>query len=80
MYEERIVLAGGRVLEISLSRDRVYVLRLRKGRNSLVEYCNNRASGHVRRARGRQSAYEFKSVEQLRYDFERDAEDAQRQG
>ncbi|TAK43196.1 MAG: hypothetical protein EPO29_05145 [Betaproteobacteria bacterium] len=80
MYEECIVLHGGSVLEIRLGRDLEYVLRLRKARNSLVEYCSNGASGHVRRARGRQSAYEFKSVEQLRYDFERDAEDAQRQG
>ncbi len=80
MYEERIVLEGGRVLEISLSRGREYVLRLRKGRNILIEYCSNRASGHIRRARARRSAYEFKSVEQLRYDFERDAEDAQHPG
>ncbi|TAK49517.1 MAG: hypothetical protein EPO27_05140 [Betaproteobacteria bacterium] len=75
-----MVLAGGKVLEMRLGRDLEYVLRLRKGRHILVEYCSTRASGHVRRARGRQSAYQFKSVEQLRYDFERDAEDAQRQG
>ena len=80
MYDERIVLHGGSVLEIRLGRELEYVLRLRQGRNILVEYCGHGASGHVRRARARQSAYEFKSVEQLRYDFERDAEDAQPQG
>jgi hypothetical protein len=43
------------------------VLSLRKGKAILVEYSN--AGG-----------YEFRSVEKLRYDFERDAEDALRQG
>ena len=79
MYEERAVLDGGRLLEMRLSRDLNYVLRLRQGRKILIEYCNTE-SGHRRRARGRDTVYEFKSVEQLRYDFERDAEDAQPQG
>jgi len=51
------------VLEIELGADLRY--RLRYG--DLVEYENGR-----RRIRGRSSAYEFRSVEQLRYDFERD--------
>ena len=37
----------------------------------LVEYRNG-----MKRVRGRTSAYEFRSVEQLRYDFERDVEAA----
>jgi hypothetical protein len=80
MYEEWIVLDGGRVLEMRLTRDLEYVLRLREGSEILVEYCNENESEHVRCARGRETAYEFRSVEQLRYDFERDAEDAERQG
>jgi len=36
-----------------------------------VEHQNGR-----RRVRGRSTAYEFRSVEQLRYDFERDVEAA----
>ena len=51
------------VLEIELGADLRY--RLRYG--DFVEYENGR-----RRIRGRSSAYEFRSVEQLRYDFERD--------
>ncbi len=55
------------VLEVELHDDFRY--RLRCG--ELVEYAN-----HRRRLRGRAAAYEFKSVEQLRYDFERDVQAA----
>ena len=51
------------VLEVELEADLRY--RLRYG--DLVEYENGR-----RKLRGRSSRYEFRSVEQLRYDFERD--------
>jgi hypothetical protein len=67
MFEERVVLAEGFVLEARIFDDRGFVLSLRKGKTVLVEYSNA-------------SRYEFKSVEKLRYDFERDAEDALRQG
>jgi hypothetical protein len=43
--------------------------RLRYG--ELVEYSN-----HGRRVRGRTLPYEFRSVEQLRYDFEEDVRSA----
>ena len=43
--------------------------RLRFG--ELVEYANGE-----RRVRGRRLPYAFRSVEQLRYDFERDVEEA----
>ena len=67
MFEERFVLAGGVVFELNLQSPASYRLACRKGNRLLVEYSNGRA-------------YEFKSVEKLRYDFERDAEDALRQG
>jgi hypothetical protein len=67
MLEERLLLPEGFVLEASISDGQEYVLSLRKGKTLLVEY----------RSGGR---YAFKSVEKLRYDFERDAEDALRQG
>src|SRR5206468_8474348 len=54
-------------LEVELHDDLRY--RLRYG--ALVEHQNGR-----RRVRGRSTAYEFRSVEQLRYDFERDVEAA----
>ena len=53
----------GAILEIELGPGLRY--RLRYG--DLVEYENGR-----RKIRGRGSRYEFRSVEQLRYDFERD--------
>jgi hypothetical protein len=67
MFEERVVLPEGFVLEARIFDDLDFVLLLRKGKTVLVEY----------RSAGR---YEFKSVEKLRYDFQRDAEDALRQG
>jgi hypothetical protein len=54
-------------LEIELHDDLRYRLRYA----GLVEHQNAR-----RRVRGRSTAYEFRSVEQLRYDFERDVEAA----
>jgi len=65
MFEERLILADGLVLEARISSDRDFVLSLRKGKTVLVEYSSK-------------SRYAFKSVEKLRYDFERDAEDALR--
>jgi len=62
VLHERVVLAEA-MLEIELHADLRY--RLRYG--DLVEYANGR-----RKLRGRSSRYEFRSVEQLRYDFERD--------
>ncbi len=56
------------LLEIELHDDLTYVLRY----GDLVEYRN-----HRRRVRGRARPYQFRSVEQLRYDFERDVKDAQ---
>ncbi len=69
---EKVLLRDGALLEIELAADLGYRLRyggLRDG--ALVEYAN-----HRRRVRGRELAYEFRSVEQLRYDFERDVEAA----
>ena len=66
MYEERMVLADGVLLELLFRSRSDYRLACLKGGRLLVEYSNA-------------GTYEFKSVEQLRYDFERDAEDALRQ-
>ena len=64
VLHERVLMREA-VLEIELHDDLRY--RLRYG--DLVEYTGGR-----RRVRGRSSRYEFRSVEQLRYDFERDVE------
>jgi len=67
MVEERVVLADGVLLELSFRSHADYRLACRKGARLLVEYRSGRA-------------YAFKSVEKLRYDFERDVEKALRQG
>ena len=64
-YEERVVLEDGVSFELTFGSASSYRLACRKGKRLLVEYTSARA-------------YAFKSVEQLRYDFERDAEDALR--
>ena len=46
-------------------------LRYRLGFGDVVVYENN-----LKTIRGRVSPYQFKSVEQLRYDFERDVREA----
>ena len=64
VLHERVLMQEA-VLEIELHDDLRY--RLRYG--EWVEYTDGR-----RRVRGRSSRYQFRSVEQLRYDFERDVE------
>ena len=65
MYREQVLLAHGLVLELLLAGPKQWRLALRKGRKVLVEYSSD-------------TPYDFKSVERLRYDFERDVENAQR--
>jgi hypothetical protein len=67
MFQECLVLADGVLFELSVQSRTNYRLACLKGGRLLVEYRNG-------------GTYEFKSVEKLRYDFERDAEDALRQG
>ena len=62
MLRERVLL-GDVLLVVEFESESSY--RLRYG--DLVEYSN-----HRRRLRGRALPYEFRSVEQLRYDFEED--------
>jgi hypothetical protein len=64
MLRERVLL-GDVLLSIELGGERGY--RLAYG--DQVEYTPGR-----RRVRGRTFAYPFRSVEQMRYDFERDVE------
>jgi hypothetical protein len=66
LLQEKVLLADGTLLEVELDAGGDY--RLHYG--ALVEYANGR-----RRLRGRSLPYEFRSIEQLRYDFERDVEE-----
>jgi hypothetical protein len=62
-YIEQVVLPDG-FFVISFN-EKAYVLNY----SNLVVYENGR-----RKIRGRVTPYEFRSVEQMRYDFERDVE------
>lgn len=74
-YREVVRLTEGVTVEAIVAPDRSYRLALFRQGTPRVEYWNDGA-GHRRRVGERTSAYEFRSIEQLRYDFERDAEDA----
>ena len=67
MLEECLVLADEVRVELVFQSRSDFRLTCLKGRQVLVQYRST-------------SRYEFKSVEKLRYDFERDVEDALRQG
>ena len=75
MLEERVALGGGVLIELVFRSQSNFRLACLKDNRLLVEYVDG-----SRALRGRASPYEFKSVEKLRYDFERDAQDAERQG
>ena len=79
MFEEQVVLRNGSVMEIFFRAGKQCRLSCKIGKKLLIEYRGDGAQ-YRKTVHGRESAYTFKSVEQLRYDFERDAEDAQRQG
>ena len=67
MFQEHVILPDDVSLELMFRSARDYRLACLKAGRLLVEYSSARA-------------YDFKSVEKLRYDFERDAENALRQG
>jgi hypothetical protein len=67
MFAEQFVMQDGVWIELVFHSPSNFRLACVKGRQLLVEYKSA-------------SDYEFKSVEKLRYDFQRDAEDALRQG
>lgn len=71
--KERVWLPDGGRLVIELDAPRYLLSWQRDSRE--VRYENGRGS-HRRHLDGRASAYAFRSVEQMRYDFERDIEAA----
>ena len=67
MLEALILLDAGTILDISLQPGLRYRLRYGRPPDWLVSYEDG-----VRRAGAKTARYEFRSVEQLRYDFEED--------
>lgn len=86
LLHEKVVLPDESIIEIVLWRlpratpDRPHGLkyRLYYGRHGvcLVRYDNETGKGDHRHVRGRETRYEFKSVGQLRKDFENDVKAA----
>ena len=74
-FQETLRLPHGLALFARVGPGRDYRLGLYRGGTPLVEFWSEGAV-HRRRAGDRVSGYEFRSIEQLRYDFERDAKDA----
>lgn len=74
ILHERVRLADGAALELVLDPPS-YRLSWRSAR-ARVQYASVGEGRHRREVRGKASAYEFRSVEQMRYDFERDVEAA----
>ena len=62
---------AGYRLESRVEGPDAFRLAFWRGDDLLVEYLPGR-----RRVRGRQADYAFRSIEQLRYDFEKDVRDA----
>lgn len=63
------------MVEVGIGSQSHYRLRFGRPGAWLVSYEDGR-----RTVKGRRQPYAFRSVEQLRYDFEKDVEDAQREG
>jgi hypothetical protein len=77
LYRESIQRSDGLRVEIALWRGKGalgYRLECRHGGRVLVRYARERRGGDTRTAFGRCAPYAFRSVEQLRYDFERELE------
>jgi hypothetical protein len=74
-YRETVRLADGVSVEARVAADRTYRLALHRRGRLLVEFWSE-GDLHHRRRGDRLAVYEFRSIEQLRYDFERDAQDA----
>ena len=74
MFEQRLILPDGRRVELRIDPGGRYRLACRLGARVLVAFTGE-GGAHRREVRGRRAAYEFRSVEQLRYDFERDVAD-----
>ena len=74
-YQETLQLADGATLVARLGPGRDYRLGLYRRGAPLVEFWSVDEAYH-RRVGDRLFRYEFRSIEQLRYDFERDAQEA----
>lgn len=77
VFEQRCLLTDGDCVEICIARETqglAYRLAYRRGGECLLCYEHSATRPHARTLRGRAATYAFRSVEQLRYDFERDVE------
>jgi hypothetical protein len=74
---QRCLLPDGAWIDVRITRAAqglAYRLAFERRNQCLLSYERGAAQGDTRTLRGRGSPYTFRSVEQLRYDFERDLE------
>ncbi|MDX1374595.1 MAG: hypothetical protein R3357_03465 [Burkholderiales bacterium] len=77
LLEQRCWLSEDDCIELRLARATrglAYRLAFLRDGECLLRYEHGPGQPHARTLRGRTTAYAFRSVEQLRYDFERDVE------
>jgi len=77
LLEQRCLLPDGACVELRLAREAhglSYQLAYLRAGECLLRYECSAAQAPTRSLRGRAAPYAFRSVEQLRYDFERDLE------
>jgi hypothetical protein len=74
IYEERHLRTDGLMVELGVDSQSHYRLRYGRPGAWLVSYEDGR-----RTVKGRGQPYAFRSVEQLRYDFDKDVQDARRE-
>ena len=74
-YHEIVRLADGTTFDACVAPDREFRIGLYRRGAPLVEFWSE-AGTYRRRVGDRVTAYAFRSIEQLRYDFERDAQNA----
>ena len=72
-HDEVLRLDASTTLEAAVDAARGYRLGLWRDGECIVEF-RSEDGVHRRRSRERVSAYEFRSIEQLRYDFEQEIE------
>lgn len=73
-HDEMLRLDERTSIEAAIDADRTYRLALWRDGECLLEFRLEKGR-HVKRLRERTTVYEFRSIEQLRYDFERQIEE-----
>jgi hypothetical protein len=72
-HQELLWLDERTAIEAAVDRDRAYRLAMWRDGERVLEFRFDRGR-HLKYSHARTTAYDFRSIEQLRYDFEREIE------